>query len=65
MAPLAFERWGVRSPADFGEIVFNLIDAELLSRRPTDSRLDFVDGFDFRETFAEKYRQSLDRIAAR
>jgi uncharacterized repeat protein (TIGR04138 family) len=65
MAPLAFERWGVRSPADFGEIVFNLIDAERLSRRPTDSRLDFVDGFDFRETFAEKYRQSLDRIAAR
>jgi uncharacterized repeat protein (TIGR04138 family) len=65
MAALAFERWGVRGPADFGEIVFNLIDAELLSRRPSDSRLDFVDGLDFRETFAEKYRQSLDRIATR
>jgi uncharacterized repeat protein (TIGR04138 family) len=65
MAPLVFDRWGVRGPADFGEIVFNLIDAELLSRRPSDSRLDFVDGFDFRETFAEKYRQSLDRIATR
>lgn len=63
MAQLVFERWGVRAPADFGEIVFNLIDAELLSRRPTDSRLDFVEGFDFREVFAEKYRQSLDRIA--
>jgi uncharacterized repeat protein (TIGR04138 family) len=65
MAPLVFERWGVRKPSDFGEIVFNLIDAELLSRRPTDSRLDFVDGSDFRETFAEKHRESLDRIATR
>lgn len=65
MATLVFERWGVRRSADFGEIVFNLIDAELLSRRPTDSRLDFVDGSDFRETFAEKHRQSLERIAKR
>lgn len=65
MAALVFERWGIRGPGDFGEIVFNLIDAELLSRRPTDSRLDFVDGTDFRETFALKHREVLDRIAAR
>ena len=65
MAALVFERWGVRGPGDFGEIVFNLIDAELLSRRPTDSRLDFVDGTDFRETFALKHREVLARIAAR
>ncbi len=65
MAAMVFERWGIRGPADFGEIVFNLIDAELLSRRPSDSRLDFVDGFDFRETFAAKHRESLDRIATR
>ena len=65
MAELVFERWGVRAPADFGEIVFNLIDAELLSRRPSDSRLDFVSGVDFHQVFAEKHRQSLDRIAKR
>lgn len=65
MATHVFDRWGVRHSSDFGEIVFNLIDAELLSRRPTDSRLDFVDGSDFRETFAQKHRESLDRIATR
>ena len=65
MAALVFERWGVRRSGDFGEIVFNLIDAELLSRRPSDSRLDFVDGIDFRETFAQKHRESLERIATR
>ena len=46
-------------------MVFNLVDAELLSRRATDSRLDFVDASDFRETFAQKHRESLDRIAQR
>ncbi|MBL8728705.1 MAG: hypothetical protein JNM25_09765 [Planctomycetes bacterium] len=65
MAELVFERWGVRAPADFGEIVFNLIDAELLSRRPSDSRLDFVSGVDFHQVFAEKHRESLDRIATK
>src|SRR5262245_60711066 len=65
MAAMVFERWGIRAPSDFGEIVFNLIDAELLSRRPSDCRLDFMDGFDFREIFAAKHRESLDRIATR
>ncbi|MGE3174135.1 MAG: Minf_1886 family protein [Planctomycetota bacterium] len=65
MAPLVFEQWGVRGSEDFGEIVFNLIDAELLSRRPTDSRLDFLDGFDFVSTFAERHRRELDRISGR
>ena len=65
MAQLVFDRWGVTSSDDFGEIVFNLIDAELLSRRPTDSRLDFADGFDFEETFEVRHREKLERIAAR
>jgi uncharacterized repeat protein (TIGR04138 family) len=63
MAAVVFERWGVSSTEDFGEIVFNLIDAELLSRRPTDSRLDFADGFDFASTFTRKYRENLVRIS--
>lgn len=65
MADLVFERWGIVAPSDFGEIVFNLVDAELLSRRSTDSRLDFVDGSDFRNEFAARHRESLERIAAR
>ena len=55
MAAMVFERWGVKGASD----------VELLSRRPCDSRLDFVDGIDFRETFDEKHRERLDSIAAR
>ena len=64
MAPLVFERWGVRSSEDFGEIVFNLVDAELLSRRPEDSRLDFVGGFDFDDAFEASDRERLQAIRA-
>ncbi len=65
MAELVFRNWGLNSSDDFGEIVFNLIDAELLSRRASDSRLDFADGFDFAEVFETRHRQALDRIAQR
>jgi uncharacterized repeat protein (TIGR04138 family) len=63
MAPEVFRQWGIRETGDFGEIVFNLIDGGLLSRRPQDSRLDFADGFDFEETFAAKFRERLSHIA--
>lgn len=62
MAPVVFHQWGIRETADFGEIVFNLIDGGLLSRRPQDSRLDFVNGFDFESTFAEKFRARLSQV---
>ena len=61
MAGLVFQRWGIRSSEDFGEIVFNLVDGGLLSRREEDSRLDFALEIDFDREFAERYR---DRLAA-
>ncbi len=64
MASLVLERWGIHGSDDFGEVVFNLIDAELLSRRPTDTRMDFSIGFDFEQTFEQRHRQQLDRITA-
>ena len=62
MAPLVFERWGLRSCEDFGEIVFNLVDAGLLSRRPEDSRLDFAGGFDFATAFDAEFHEHLSAI---
>jgi len=64
MAAFVFRQWGVRSGEDFGEIVFNLIDAGLLSRRAEDSRLDFAnEGMDFELEFEQKFRQRLTDIS--
>ena len=51
MAPTVFRNWGVYKTADFGEIVFNLVECDLLGKRESDSRHDFDDGFDFDKAF--------------
>ncbi len=55
LARVVFEFWGLTGTADFGEIVFNLVEHDLLSRRDTDSKDDFKDGFDFHKAFEEEY----------
>ena len=63
MANVVFRRWGIHTTEDFGEIVFNLIDAGLLSRRAEDSRLDFASGIDFERVFAEKFNERIAAIS--
>jgi uncharacterized repeat protein (TIGR04138 family) len=46
MARTVFRLWGINATDDIGEIVFNLIDANLLSKNDRDSRADFHALFD-------------------
>jgi uncharacterized repeat protein (TIGR04138 family) len=43
--------WGVHRCEDFGEIVFNMIDADMLRKRPEDKKEDFHGGYDFDTAF--------------
>jgi uncharacterized repeat protein (TIGR04138 family) len=56
MAGAVFRMWGIRATDDFGAIVFNLIDAELMSRTPDDTREDFHDLFDLDEALVQGFR---------
>jgi uncharacterized repeat protein (TIGR04138 family) len=38
MVPTLFAEWGIHCCADFGEIVFNMIEHNLATKKPTDSR---------------------------
>ena len=60
MAPTVFTMWGIRKTDDFGEIVFNLVEAELMSKTSEDSRADFHDLFDLNQALVEGYRIQLD-----
>lgn len=51
LAVMVFDVWGVRKTADFGNIVFNLVEADLMSRSEEDCREDFDGVYDFREVF--------------
>lgn len=55
MVKTVFEEWGILSTADFGEIVFNMVDARLLNKTEEDSRADFRDVFDFHEEFVTPF----------
>ena len=49
-----FEHWGVRGTEDFGEIVFNLVNAGILGKTEDDSMEDFRKGYDFQKAFEEE-----------
>lgn len=51
LARCVFENWGVYKTDDFGEIVFNMVENELLAKTEEDTREDFADVFDFKKEF--------------
>jgi uncharacterized repeat protein (TIGR04138 family) len=53
-AKMVFDEWGVKKTGDVGNIVFNMVDAGLLTKTPTDSIQDFLDVYDFEEEFVKK-----------
>ena len=55
MVLTVFEEWGIRSCADFGEIVFNMVEIGLLAKTDKDSREDFKNGYDFDEAFRKPF----------
>lgn len=63
MARLVLEHWGVRATADVGDIVFAMVDLGLLMSQPNDSRLDFVDVYEFDEVFEQAYPWSAAHLS--
>jgi len=55
MALTVLDNWGVRTTEDFGEIVFNLVEAGKLRKTDQDNRKDFVHGYNFREAFTRPF----------
>ena len=53
MALMVLNEWGLTRGEDFGEIVFNMVEHELLAKTEDDTRTDFAGGY----TFAEAFRQ--------
>lgn len=55
MAATVLEEWGVKNCRDFGEIVFNMVEGNLLAKTDKDSRNDFQNGYDFTEAFRKPF----------
>lgn len=56
MALTVLESWGVKKTADFGQIVFNLIQSHHMKKTERDTLEDFKDVYDFDEAFRRGFR---------
>ena len=56
MARTVLNQWGVKETRDFGEIVFNLIEEEIMSKQDSDTRSDFADIYDFETAFEREMK---------
>jgi uncharacterized repeat protein (TIGR04138 family) len=55
MAGLVLSHWGVHTSSDIGDIVFTLVELELLMSQATDTREEFAGVFDFGQAFERDY----------
>jgi len=55
LARHVLDHWGLKATADIGDVVFTLVELNLLISQSTDSRDDFVDVYEFDEAFGQNY----------
>ncbi len=55
MAQMVLNEWGIQNCEDFGELVFNMVETNLLAKTTEDSREDFKNGYDFFEAFRRPF----------
>src|SRR5262245_42578123 len=60
MARTVFRLWGINRTDDVGEMIFNLIEARLLSKTESDSKEDFRNVFELDKVLREGYAISVD-----
>jgi len=65
MTVTVLAEWGVRNCQDFGEMVFNMVENQLLAKTEKDSRDDFQDGYDFTEVFDKPFWPATKLKAAK
>jgi uncharacterized repeat protein (TIGR04138 family) len=62
MARTVFRMWGIQRTDDFGEIVFNLVESNLMSKTSEDCREDFHAVFDLDKALVQDYRIQVEEI---
>ncbi|HEY3862998.1 MAG TPA: Minf_1886 family protein [Verrucomicrobiae bacterium] len=61
MVPTMLNEWNIHSCEDFGDIVFNMIAHQVVSKTEADSREDFKGGYTFDDAFRKPYLPSKAR----
>lgn len=62
MARTVFRLWGINLTDDVGNIVFNLVEAELMSKTAEDTSADFHNVYDLDQALVAGFRIDLDEV---
>lgn len=62
MAKVVFNQWGVYTTDDFGEIVYNMVEAGKVRVAAGDSKEDFHGVFDFETAFCNKFTFPMEAV---
>jgi uncharacterized repeat protein (TIGR04138 family) len=60
MARVVFRMWGINRTDDFGEMVFNLVKENLMSKTEQDSLADFANVYDLDQALVHQFQIKLD-----
>ena len=55
MAKTVLNNWGIHETLDFGELVYNMIEAGMMKKSQSDSKTDFANVFDFKTAFVKEF----------
>lgn len=62
MAQFTLAQWGMTKTIDFGHVVFNLIEFDILAGQPEDKLEDFAYLYDFDEAFRSPFADHLEPV---
>ncbi len=65
MSRLVLNSWGLYETGDFGNVVYNMIDAGVMRKSAEDRRKHFNDVYDFGEVFENQFRLNHGATAHR
>ena len=60
MASTVLKSWNIQETADIGELVYNLININLMTRTETDRKEDFHDVYDMKKAFTNGFSFSFE-----
>lgn len=55
-------QWGLHETIDFGYLVFNLVEKNILGKTSDDKVADFSDGYTFEDAFEKPFRPDPDPV---
>ena len=60
MAKTVLNQWGIQATRDIGELVFNMVEEQIMIKQDSDSREDFNNVYDFEEAFGDGFQLNIE-----